>query len=201
MRKGFLFLLGLGFLAFAPLSGFAGDQMFPPENLAGWEPFTPADGRTLVGCGSGPRILDGGPGPAGCSQGEQGGENFVTLTVEQMPKHSHNIRLTGGPDDHDFNALWTFDIRHLGYAEFDWTGYSPDQIPGTNRLRGTSPDGITPEGTRSLIAANGDGLGPFLSASSEGGSQPFDNRQAFVGVLFCKKSVLPPCLGGCPPPQ
>jgi microcystin-dependent protein len=62
-----------------------------PFNLAecpeGWVPFAPLDGRVVVGAGAG-------SGLTVRSQGQAGGTETQTLSVAQMPSHSHTFNGT-----------------------------------------------------------------------------------------------------------
>lgn len=149
----------------------------------GWGPLAGAEGRVIVGAGD----YSEANFQHEYTVGETGGLAFFTMKLEQMPRHSHKLRLTGRPDDHDFNTLWRFDFGANGYLEFDWT----DPNDGSTRV--VEIDG-PPSGLygHSLIAARGDNLGPYATNGWAGGKadgmiEPTDNRQPYLTLLYCVK--------------
>lgn len=158
----------------------------------GWSSMPALSGRVIVASGSYSETSPGST-PTPFSQtynlGDSGGAAFYSLTLTQMPKHTHLARLTGTADDAALSSLWANDYLRQGYIEFDWTGLAagagsaPEQTPASSMYG------------HSLIGADGDGLGPFISNgyaggdanSSPGQASPVDNRMPYYVLTFCQK--------------
>lgn len=142
----------------------------------GWEEYSDADGRVLVGA-------DGNLYPLNST----GGANSVTIKMTQMPRHSHPIRLTSVADDASLRSVWRGDMSHDGQLEYDWIG----------RGTGTGIYEVSPDARykHDVFAAMGDGLGPFTSAGFAGGlpdqveghAEQMDVRMPYLALTFCKK--------------
>jgi len=164
-----------------------------PACPSGWSELPGLAGRVIIGAGV---YAETSPGsnPQEFSTiynvGDQGGSVQRSLTLGQMPKHSHNIRFTGRPDDHDFTSLWTGDYLRKGYIEWDWTGFGAAAGPAPFE------DPAQDKYGHSLLAADGDGLGPFTTNDwaggtdklSEGQAEPVDTRMPYYTLRFCRKN-------------
>ena len=106
-------------------------------------------GRSAVGMGQG-------PGLSPVFQGEQGGSENVTLTVNQLPAHSHTAQLRGttstGNTDSPANAV-------------------PARLPRSNIY--SSATGDSNMGTSAV------------SVGSTGGNQPVSVLDPYLGLRFC----------------
>lgn len=117
---------------------------------AGWNAYTAAAGRVLVGAGSGYNV------------GDTGGANSVTLTVSQMPQHSHHMFANA---QQGYNTIQNY----------------PDAAPNRGAAGSSS-------GASYNIGANTYGLGATQGATEKvGGNQPFDNRQPYLALNYCQK--------------
>ena len=91
--------------------------------------------------------------------GQKAGVESVTLTVQQMPIHSHAIQSDGrGGGDTNVPALNTV--------------LADEGPPGTQQVFTYKPPG----GTQVQMSAN--------SIGTSGGSQPHDNMQPYLGVTY-----------------
>ncbi len=70
---------------------------FPQSCPAGWEPFTPATGRFLLGAGAGEGLT---PRTAGSTSGTE----QVTISVEQLPSHQHRTVEAGDDTNSEFGT-------------------------------------------------------------------------------------------------
>ena len=167
---------------------------------SGWSEMPGLAGRVIVG--SGPYTeTSPGSNPTGFSAnynvGDDGGSAFRSLTMDQMPKHSHKIRITDGPDDHDLAGIWAFDYDQQGYVEWDWTNFAAGgNNSGTNPNPAPDEMPATDPYNHSLLAADGDGKGPFTSndwaggttSLTEGQANPVDTRMPYYTLRFCQKN-------------
>lgn len=94
----------------------------------------------------------------GIAQGEKGGQEFHTLTIQELPTHIHQVNGVAG----------------AGGAE-------NVNIPTNNYLNNSSPNEMynTGAGNPQLVAMNA------ATISNTGGSQPHENRQPFLVLNFC----------------
>lgn len=117
------------------------------------------DGRVTMGLpnlqGRIPMHPGNGPGLYPHSLGEMGGYSSVTLSEAQIPAHTHQV--TTGFDASDTNTP----------ASNTFMGSST----GTNAYNITSSSPTTPMASSSL--------------SNSGGSQPHQNMQPYMPLLFC----------------
>lgn len=97
--------------------------------------------------------IGNGPGLSNYSQGQKGGAEFVTLSVNQMPSHSHNARLRGTDDRGD------------------------QATPGGNSLASKSRTNIY-----SSSAPDVDLVADSVQLTNSGGSQAHENRMPYLGV-------------------
>jgi len=105
--------------------------------------------------------------PLGGNIGDTGGEKQITLTVPQMPNHSHSLFVPGG-SNHAHTQPWD---------ESDVRGETG--TPSTSR-GATSPTGsFAAQPQMSLESGGG-------SISAEGGS-PHENQPAFYDLAFVVK--------------
>jgi microcystin-dependent protein len=142
---------------FAALNALA-QQVVPPGAIMafdlaacpiGWVAFDAAAGRTLVGSS------------AALARGAAVGVDLITLSVAQMPVHSHAA--SQPPHNHKpvdaGNFITAGGVNNaqiaLG-AGFNFTGFTSDAQPP-------------------------------IAVANTGGSQPFDNRQASLVVTYCLK--------------
>jgi hypothetical protein len=152
---------------------------------AGWTAVPELAGRSVIGTGD---YNEGGFSHT-YVPGETGGTSILKLSLENMPKHSHEIRLTEGPDDFSISRLWPADYGGYGYLEFDWMNIDVNNGPYVDTGTTTTRYG------HSLLGARGDNLGPFASAKYTGGNKDstagegvgFDNRSAYIALNFCEK--------------
>lgn len=109
-------------------------------------------GRVVPGAGQGPGLQD-------WRLGAIGGEDTVTLTAQQMPRHQHRI--------HGLNTVGSTDVP------------SANVYLGQDRRGG--------QGTINFLAPSETNPDTQLSAealSSTGESQPHENRQPFLSLHF-----------------
>jgi len=91
---------------------------FPKGCPAGWRQFEEANGRFIVGAGAPPVTRELRP-PSERFFGEKGGEETVTLSVQQMPSHTHSLRRTDQAPKGDGNFV---DWRSMGSPNNKSTG-------------------------------------------------------------------------------
>lgn len=108
--------------------------------------------------------------PDGWSTFSSANGRFIVGTGT-LGSDSYSLSQTGGSARHTLSASEMPSHDHgvelIGKAaEYDWAAYG-------------SPGGV--------LAANGDGSGPFLDILPAGGSQPHENRPPYVALLFCQK--------------
>jgi microcystin-dependent protein len=133
-------------------------------------------GRVAISAGRGPGLQD-------YRQGTKGGAEFRTLTVAQMPSHSHIVSLTGlaGAVDIPVNTS---------------SGDEDESNPGAGVLANNGGDRFASESTANAkyggqtlpVSVTGNG-----NALNTGGSQSFDNRQPYTTVryIICLQGVFP----------
>lgn len=97
--------------------------------------------------------------------GEMGGTEEVTLTVQQIPNHSHKLKGAG--------LLAMGSVK--GNSSNPTSRY-PAMVPGTNLYSTTIKDGLFMEDPN---VAN-----PSSILSPSGGSQPHNNMQPYLAVNF-----------------
>lgn len=174
-----------------------------PACPSGWSDLPGLAGRVLIGSGDYSETSPG-SNPTGFSMTytpqTAGGAAQRSLTTEQMPRHSHPARFTGAVDDGSLNSMWTGDYNQKGYVEWDWTftGGAGGNYQGATISGSPAPveNPATDRYGHSLLAANGDGLGPFLSngdvggnaSLAEGQAEPVDTRMPYYVVKFCRKN-------------
>jgi hypothetical protein len=112
---------------------------------AGWSPLSSANGRVIVGAGA-------------LSVGQTAGSDQVTLTVQEMPSHTHG---PGGAVNFIVDEYPTI-CNGDGYVACNTA-----QICG---------------------GASGTSICGKSATSATGGGQPFDNRQASLALLYCQKN-------------
>jgi hypothetical protein len=189
---------------------------------AGWSDVPQLNGRVVVASGKYDETSPGNP-PAAFSHtytpGETDGSAQISLSMSQMPRHSHRIRFTGDADGtilhntNDSSILWTGDIWRGGYVEFDNIGFaSAAGFDGFYSGHGGGPTVVSSTGKpgdvyhgsglwgsnniQSLLGADGDGQGPWVSAFLEGGkddykagqADPIDKRMPYFVLKFCVKN-------------
>lgn len=115
---------------------------------SGWSAMPGAEGRVLVGSG------------AGYSPGQTGGNDWYTMTVDQMPNHGHKTVTSGTTYD------WELRTGQTDGAVRSWSDSGGDQEYSLN--------------TTNSQADRGD-------SQKVGGGQAFDNRQAYIVVNWCRK--------------
>ena len=128
--------------------------MFDTDCPSGWTRVTELDGKSLT---------------AGASyNAAAGGTDNQTLTVEQLPAHSHTgTTNAGGNHTHTYTD---FAVSGGGGGTY-WTGdTSGATVVGTGRTTGSS-------GTHTHTFTTGEA----------GGTQSFDNRSTFATIVICKK--------------
>lgn len=116
-------------------------------------------GRVPVGTGDGPGLSD-------IRLGERAGAERVTMTVAQMPAHTHQV------------------MPKVAVS----TGNATTDEPDGNVLAGTTANTYAAAST-----ANGQLNGVSATAASTGGSQPISIVQPFLGMNFviCTQGVFP----------
>lgn len=106
-------------------------------------------GRVPVGVGSG-------PGLSSIVEGQMSGSETTTLTVNQMPAHSHAAQLYG--------------TSATGNTDFP-NGAVPARLPRSNIYNtGSAGDAMS---------------SAAISVGSSGGSQPFSVRDPYLGLRYC----------------
>jgi hypothetical protein len=174
-----------------------------PSCPTGWSPMPAMEGRVPVASGY---YDENSAGPNGVffsqtyRQGDLGGFATTSLRMDQMPKHSHQARITNGLDDGSLGSLWAHDFDQRGYIEFDWTGTGGYGGPYQGATLNGYPAPLENPGgnpyQHSLIGINGDGAGPFLSNGYTGGTPdlqegqatPIDTRMPYHVLTFCEKN-------------
>lgn len=116
-------------------------------------------GRTAVGTGSGPGLSD-------YQLGEQGGAEQLTLTVNQMPSHTHTV------------------TPQVAVS----TGNGTTDEPDGNVLAGTSSPTYA-----AASSANGKLAGASATETPAGGNQPIGIRQPFLAMnyIICTQGIYP----------
>lgn len=130
----------------APMGAMPGGGIaaFLTSCPSGWQSLPDVSGRVLVASGN------------GYNSGDKGGSDTVTLTVDQMPSHSHGNGIYD--DGSGFNRFW--------------------------RGRKAVPN----QGGSAIKDGNGPGGGTYEGVTeSIGNNQPFDNRQSYYVVNYCRK--------------
>lgn len=112
--------------------------------------------------------------------GVAGGADVVTLTVDQLPAHTH-----AGPSHAHSTPAHTHTVKYWASEEPGSTTtlsgvFDGDGSNNWSRITGDPPG--TPEGGGTTST---DGTGP---TSATGGGQAFDNRPSFRTILLCEKS-------------
>ena len=128
-------------------------------------------GRTPVG----PRH---GPGLSSYTLGERGGVETVTLTVQQMPSHSHIASVTPG------NA----------FLPVNGTAGSEDSADPVNHiLANYGTDAYTSEGATGHYGAPAPVTGTAVTVFNNGGSQWHTNIQPFLAInyIIATQGVFP----------
>jgi hypothetical protein len=123
-----------------------------PTCPAGWSPYAAAGGRVVIGAG------------VGLARGATVGSDQTTLSVAQMPAHTHSQSNT--PHSHGPSHGGSFITR-------GGPGTPAALIAGGGGFEYTSS---TTDATVSIT---------ILPA---GGGQPFDNRQASIALTYCIKN-------------
>lgn len=116
--------------------------------------------RAMVGGGMG-----NGPGLTPISLGELGGSESVTLTAAQLPVHTHTATAT--------STL---------YAE---GGAGSSANPANKLLAGLASLYIAPDPNVPNKAMAPEAVTTTVTNAAAGGSQPFDNRQPYLGIRIC----------------
>lgn len=136
------------------------------------------DGRTTFGLPDlrGRAVVSAGRGPGlqNYVQGARGGAEFKTLTVAQMPQHSHIMTLTNlaGSANIPVNTS---------------SGDEDESNPGAGVLANNGNDRFASEATPNAtyggqaVPVNITGTGTILN---NGGSQSFDNRQPYLPIRY-----------------
>jgi len=119
---------------------------------SGWANYSNAAGRFIVGTG------------AGYGLGSTGGAAQVTLTIDQMPSHRHEMPFSEQNSRSTSQRTSKYGVSTNGYAHaFSVVQHRKDM--GGNPSR--------------------DWLMPW--SSTEGKSQPFDNRPPYLALNYCYK--------------
>ena len=125
-----------------------GTAAFAGSCPSGWSTMPGSEGRVFVGAG------------AGYNAGETGGNDWYTMTVDQMPNHSHKTVTSG--------TLYDWELR---------TGQSDGTVRSWSDSGGDQEYSLN---TTNSEANRGD-------SQKVGGGQAFDNRQAYIVVNWCRK--------------
>jgi microcystin-dependent protein len=126
------------------------------------------DGKSTFGLpdlqGNAPMFWGQGPGLTDRSEGEQGGEQFVTLLDTEMPLHQHALKANSQPGDLPTPGPTTSLARSSPFIYKTPAGASPPQPMAANAV------GIT------------------------GGGQPHNNMMPYLTLNFCiaLQGVFPP---------
>ena len=104
-----------------------------------------------------------GPGLSGYALGKAGGSNYTTLTVENLPAHIHTLNGNN-------------------------TSANNVAAPAGNYLANTA--GLT---DREYFVGEGGVTSMGAALGANGGGQPFDNRQPYIGMNFviCLQGIFP----------
>jgi len=115
------------------------------------------NGQIAIGTGAG-------PGRTARSMGEAGGTPQVTLTMGEMPPHTHLVRAVSDPGDVTTPTAATTLARSNGAAAY------------------ATPQDIDPSKKEQKVAS----LDPRLVSGVRGGDNlPHENRMPFQAVFYC----------------
>lgn len=151
-----------------------------PFNLSacpsGWTALAGAAGRVIVGVGSN--------GTNAYALGNSGGADSRTLTVAQMPSHTHSV------DPPSTNTNSSGNHSHTIETQFSWqdgVGAEASDNPRSGNDNNARYEKTQWGGTNTAGAhTHAVDIGSFNSGSAGSGSA-FDNRQAFYALLYCQK--------------
>lgn len=158
-------------------------------------------GWLLCNGGNGtPNMIDRFPCGAGGSLGSGtfAGTNAQTLSPDQMPYHSHGVYDPGhahgvGDPGH---AHGVADGGHNHRVNYNGGGPGPNGFAGPATPGGNMSSETVASGTGIGIYGAGTGIwiggsGTAIGIYASGGSQPFDNRPACIGMWFLMKQATP----------
>jgi hypothetical protein len=151
------------------IAGFATNALVPTGAIMMWSGSVasiPAGWRLCDGSNGTPNLTDRFIVGAGnsYSPGNSGGQNTVTLSVNEMPAHTHS-----GTTSSDGLHSHTISYQVKDTRSQNTTGTWEN---GNNSLKPTSTDGLHSHS---------------LNINSSGGNQPFDNRPAFWALAYIIK--------------
>ncbi|HET6147592.1 MAG TPA: hypothetical protein VFH68_08665 [Polyangia bacterium] len=131
---------------------------------AGWAPFAPAGGRTIVGTNAA-----GGNGLSARTRGQTLGEEAHTLTVAELPAHSHTGTTAGGNAMTYRVVYTTLGANTANNHAVGWTG-------GSAFTDYTDANYALSAHTHAFATA------------AAGGGQAHNQMQPSLALLYCKKS-------------
>jgi microcystin-dependent protein len=137
-------------------------------------------GRVPVGTGTG-------PGLPNVTLGETGGSNTVTLLTTQMPMHNHvGGTLTGNPSMMVSSGNASQSAATAGASIATPGTVSSRVFSGTLGFNTSAPDIALNAGSASLA-------GVSVTTGVNGGSQPHDNMQPYLGMnyIICLYGIFP----------
>ncbi|WP_317195601.1 phage tail protein [Echinicola shivajiensis] len=134
-------------------------------------------GRVPLGPGNGPGLTPR-------REGEKSGSETNTMNIMNMPSHNHAAVVN------DFKA----DIlvsNEEGTEETPGTNGATTLAASTNGGRGV---GIYNSGAPSVTLNTGNGGSANVTIANNGGSQPVNNMQPYLGINFiiCVQGIFPP---------
>ena len=114
-----------------------------------------------------------GPGLSNYNLGQRGGVETVTLTVNQMPSHSHSVTSSGGNND----------VLMSGIAGVRDTPQAGDVPAGASFGPGISATKVNAYGppTNPVVSQT---LNPGITVLNQGGSQSHTNLQPFLAINY-----------------
>lgn len=143
------------------------------------------DGRTTFALpdlrGRVPVHIGSGPGLSPVTLGERAGAEQVTLTQQQIPSHTH-------PATSAATATTRVQASSGTAATADPAG---NVLANTGRENiynaGPAPTPLGPSAAETAVSVT-------TTVQPTGGGQPFDNRQPFLGMLWCvaTEGIYPP---------
>ncbi len=130
-------------------------------------------GRAPIGPGSA-------PGLSNIREGQQGGQELQTLTINNMPSHNHPAELTGITGTINCGV-------GFGSDSADPSGKYPGKVTGGSPNIYNSTSGET-------MAADAISLnGGNVAVGNNGNGQSFDIRNPYVGIYYivCLQGIFP----------
>jgi microcystin-dependent protein len=169
---------------------FQGDGVIPKGGIIMWSGAVaqiPAGWTLCNGQNGTPNLMDRFIVGAGSTYNvnASGGVDQVSLTINEMPNHSHGGR-TGGPVVNGTNDGVDFNHHHQSY----YIKPNNTEVPKENKDK-VMDDDFTENWTDTTEPYGGTGVDSWNShqhiVQAEGGGQPFDNRPRYYALAYIMK--------------